>query len=334
MDKEWIKFRRVECGENSIKQIRFVSSNWTKWFVDGIADILKNIETVTLNNITNVRLVEFLSNLPHLKDLTIDGFFSGNVVWTRNKCGYLKSLTCVIEGSVPVVHLSRFLKQHPSITRLNCRTPMSEAKEIIKIVVQHKNIEEFIFSVRNRIDFSCIKSELEALDRRTNFKRFGLNACGKHIKNFVELASLKSFVELNLRGGNCDPYVSAISSLVNLKELTLDYASGVSDADAENLSKSLQKLEKLTFAVSQEFEQIQNHIQAFVCHSSKLAEMKLNVRMADETELDYGQMNETRKQLESASKVIISIYGTKFQKIPNYDLVEFKIISELFLKFY
>lgn len=335
-----LRFMQSKCGK-SIENIHFRGVYFSASFRDGIKEHLQVVDAVQLTANHSFRLCpqtygptndrrlnkrvsmceptndlgldKFLNDLPTLKILTIDGCEKPfkKVNWPNVKCPKLETFKCEINFDVQTLDSMRhFFDANRAIAYLKFHAFFSTTeptKEMLKIIARYSNIEVLHIKIFSGFDIAMIRNELKMLDAREDFKRLIVNTFSGEVTNLAELASLNSFHEFRVTGcaRSFKQQLPAYGSWANLKTWVIS-GDHLNDADAVHLATSMKSLEKLILSGTTTF--IQRLVKAFARHASKLMEIKINGFIDDKT-FDSSALNEARKQLYEATKLIIYVRG-------------------------
>lgn len=319
-NEDLLEFLRSNCSEN-IKEIWFNGLNWSYEFQQGIKEFLSNVEVIKFigrEQASNIRLNDFLGELPRLTHLSIEGF--SPLVYQVNRLRTVKLETFECAVAYPnwvAASFKDFFEQNPTIKRFkiatDCRAP-EYLKLMLKAVTQSESIEELFITVMGGMDVSAVLDQFELLDERPNFKHLALavdsNMSGQ---NLIKLASLKKFSELHSSGNYSVLRGPVLRSLIHLKVLLLDKYY-VHVENAENLGIDAKNLDTLIISDAGPLN-FRCFMYSGVFYAAKLTEIVLRPHRFEAPHLDLDILNQARSRLAGASKMVIRVEQAKGRNV-------------------
>lgn len=328
MQKKFAQFIQTNCGTN-IRNVSLHDCQLSESFLLKVIKNLANVESVDISDYVNKTFpsIEIMKYCPHIKYLRV----AHEVTELRRISS--SSLNVLELGCLTVankIEVEKFLKTNSNIKRFVCNEVnydnMELVKWLLKTVRNTKNIKElFVGFVSTKIDFTVIHDELQALDKRTNFKQLHIKIrgssndfIGSTIINPFELTMLNSLVGFDLiDGNNLDEIFGWLNEHINcfktpafhnLKYLQLNLSKITKELEM-NLTHNFPSLEELHLAPIEHSLNVEM-VQTFLCDIIRSASQLTSIFLPKDGIFDkkfIKWLNEERKHLDDAKQLTLFI---------------------------
>lgn len=304
-----LEFMKAKCSK-SIKWIHFHDVKWSEEFQNGMEDILQTVETVRLeNSCDNLRIDEFVRQLPELKRLEIDSdtTIAAAGDWLNIKCPKLETFIWHVEFSPMEGIAENVLKQNPTIKHFKYCLFFEWSARILKTVLECENIDKLYIRLDDT-QLLTILPDLKMLSKR-NLRGIGVSMSEKDLANckFTATHSIEPITELYLFDVDDLDYVS-FDLWTNLQILTIDFAEydvAIERSDAVEWAKKLENLSRFRFRGY--YRTFLRMLDPLVRYCPKLMKIRVDEELVRAKHFDLPALNASRNSLENAVKLTIYI---------------------------
>lgn len=311
----------------ALSEINFMCIALNDLKIQCLQKILPKIEIIKLTNcsIDGDFYENLLKYCPKLKEIHIEDEKNRPILneainpWLLKEYPSLETLHILQSNPCKIHELCTLLTKNSNIRTFSTSSwcLARNGKELIesKVKLNHLKIFEGHNGTRMNMQILCLL--LNKLHEQGFYKYLHMKFTLPSQEHFYQMASLYALESLyiTILMEVCD-----LSRLTSLKDLTLPEA-----IQAETLAKNLVNLRRIKL-FNTKFEDIMT----FISHSVKLKEIEIYIKKVEK--FDLIKLNEQRKKLKNASKVMIFVQESVFLNMKwktkngdlNLDFIEIK----------
>ncbi|XP_055307553.1 uncharacterized protein LOC129571735 [Sitodiplosis mosellana] len=328
---DWTKLQHIDC--NCIKEIHF--SNRCEYLEDftEIKGILSQVENVTVrkDQICDEFYSTFLKFCKNLKYLSISNIHDHTIIgndngWLLQRYPILEHIILIedyLEFRQPTIELKTFFELNPNVQTFTTTIQFLRRNGDCLKEINAKLDQLNVFC--NKPFGQLVNSLLNDLNQRHFYKRLHLYGSYSTIVT-DDLTSVCSLEKLNY--ARIDRLT--LPPLHDLKEFSIGKVE--KNANLISLAKSLTNVQRIYIE-----EATLKDIAAFICHTPNVKHIKVNrlnggfifnIRI-----IELAEVNEGRKKLTGASKIIVYVSDEFFLFMKwsglrySFSLIEFRRVS-------
>lgn len=326
------RYIQTKCCKN-IKRIRFdLRTPLSESHIEYIKEHLKHVESIefyicTINDYF-FDCLKICENLKHLKVTNCYGRYATS--WMTEKYPHLEHFEFTPFDENADELLGTFLRLNQTIRWCSVTLERNIEEAVRCIVMNTKNLETLVLTIREKCDFSKIANDLKVLRERSNFKELELilppNACDSDNLFAVadSLVCMKSFKMLQI---DVTDDVQKVKKIAIRTDGLLQLSTFCNDATipVKAAGDIFQKLEHLTLMGNGLVLSIENVVKPFVCFVPKLTTIDIReCNSVDFTDASVSTLNTERERLPSAREISINLV---YENVPNSLLDQMKIVN-------
>lgn len=325
-DDQRFQYIAANCGSIKQLQLKFVTLS-----DENIGCLKETLTKLQLLRVVRPRIYgdfydKFLKHCTELQTLSVrsgDRILVGSSnEWLLREYPTLKHFEMSQVRGSRIGELRIFLELNPQLRSIGVNSSLLwENRQIfLESDIKLQDFAMIVNFVPSR-DFPAYYRLLNQLHAKGFYKRLHLYIFSFDSEAIRKMASLQSFVKLYSAHSVLDK--SLVSSLINLKELSMDTSDNLSiypeqmdkTKDIDIMAKNLVNLERIYF-----YKATFEHVLLFFRHSKKLRKIEIrHLMLPNETEfnrgiLDLAMLNKERSQLRGAEKIHIYLKESLFMR--------------------